>query len=304
LRRKLIQSKLPRYENVWPVLKGSEKKPDNWKDWPDGKQFALILTHDVEHKRGYERVLQLMEIEKELGFVSSFNFVPERDYIVEKELLNTLKENGFEYGVHGIYHDGKLFSSEEEFLKRADKINHYLKDWGAVGFRAPSMHRNFDLIGALDIKYDLSTFDTDPFEPQPDGVGTIFPFWVPSKRHKKGGYIELPYTLPQDSTIFIILKEKSIDIWKRKLDWIVEYNGMALLNLHPDYINFDNNYSQEEYPINHYIEFLSYIKNTYGGKHWNPLPYEMSYFLLEQNNYNSIPNILMANYKTEDLSKM
>ncbi len=175
IRRRVIYAKLTSYKTVWPILKGSEKKPDNWCGWPDGKEFALVITHDVEHQRGYDRVLNLMEVEKELGFVSSFYFVPERDYIVERELLNSLIQNGFEYGVHGLYHDGKLFSTEEEFLKRAKKINHYLKDWNTVGFRAPAMHHNLDLIGALDIEYDLSTFDTDPFEPQNDGVGTIFP---------------------------------------------------------------------------------------------------------------------------------
>jgi hypothetical protein len=30
-----------------------------------------------------------------------------------------------------------------------------------------------------------STFDTDPFEPQPDGMGTIFPFWVPNQDPQK-----------------------------------------------------------------------------------------------------------------------
>ena len=70
------------------------------------------------------------------------------------------------------------------------------------------MHHDLDLIGALDIQYDLSTFDTDPFEPQPDGVGTIFPFWVDNKRNKNGGYVELPYTLPQDFTPFILMREK------------------------------------------------------------------------------------------------
>jgi hypothetical protein len=34
------------------------------------------------------------------------------------------------------------------------------------------------------------------------------------------------------------MREKNIDIWKRKLDWIVENEGMALLITHPDYMNF------------------------------------------------------------------
>ena len=69
-------------------------------------------------------------------------------------------------------------------------------------------------------------------------MGTIIPFWV-SKDGFQKGYVELPYTLPQDFTLFILMKEKNIEIWKQKLDWIAEYGGMVLLNTHPDYMNFD-----------------------------------------------------------------
>ena len=221
-----------------------------------------------------------MRIEKEMGFVSSFNFVPERDYVVEKKLLDTLKSNGFEYGVHGLHHDGKLFSSETEFLERAKKINMYLNEWGAVGFRAPSMHHDLDLIGALDIKYDLSTFDTDPFEPQPDGVGTIFPFWVVNQRHKNGGYVELPYTLPQDFTPLILLREKSIRIWTNKVKWIVENNGMVLVNVHPDYIHFNGKIkSVEQYPEELYRNFLRFFLEKYKDLYWHVLPSEAANFI-------------------------
>lgn len=277
LRRRLIKNKLHRYKDVWPILIGSEKRPANWQKWPDNKKFALVLTHDVEHQKGYDKVPQLMEVEKRLGFVSSFNFVPERDYKVENNLLNTLKSNGFEYGVHGLHHDGKLFSSEQEFLRRVEKINQYLKDWGAAGFRAPSMHHNLDWIGELNIEYDLSTFDTDPFEPQSDGMGTIFPFWVPNKRHKNGGYVELPYTLPQDSTLYILMKETTPDIWINKTNWIAENNGMVLLNVHPDYIDFENaSKNYEKFNLNIYIEFLEYIKNNFSSEYWNALPIQLA----------------------------
>ena len=193
--------------------------------------------------------------------------------LVEKEVLLALKANGFEYGIHGLNHDGKLFSSEEEFFRRAQKINHYINEWNVSGFRAPAMHHNLDWIGALNIEYDLSTFDTDPFEPQPDGVGTIFPFWVENKRHKKLGYMELPYTLPQDFTTFILLRENSSTIWKEKTDWIAKNEGMVLLNVHPDYINFSSlPCSVEEYSIEIYTEFLQYIKDNFEGVFWNATP--------------------------------
>ncbi|MCG7853557.1 MAG: hypothetical protein MIO92_13640, partial [Methanosarcinaceae archaeon] len=70
------------------------------------------------------------------------------------------------------------------------------------GFHSPSMHRNLEWIHDLIVEYDQSTFDTDPFEPQPDGVRTIFPYWVQHHSIKKG-YVELPYTLPR--TIVFLL---------------------------------------------------------------------------------------------------
>ena len=38
-------------------------------------------------------------------------------------------------------------------------------------------------------------------------AGTIFPFWVESN-HDKKGYVELPYTLPQDFLLYILIAAK------------------------------------------------------------------------------------------------
>jgi len=274
LRQKLVSNRREKYKNVWPILPSSGNPPDNWYGWPDGKKFAFILTHDVELQSGHDKCIQLMQIEKESGFRSSFNFVPER-YIVSPDLRKELTENGFEVGVHGLNHDGKLFSSHSVFSKRAIKINEYLKQWNAIGFRAPAMHHNLDWQHELNIKYDLSTFDTDPFEPQSDGVSTIFPFWV-SKNGSNDGYWEFPYTLVQDFTLFVLMKEKNIDIWKRKLDWIAEKGGMALLNVHPDYLCFTGKSGVQEFPVQLYINFLKYVKERYDGQYWNVLPRELA----------------------------
>ncbi len=140
------------------------------------------------------------------------------------------------------------------------------------------MHHNLEWIHDLNIEYDASTFDTDPFEPQPDGVATIFPFLVRGNSDQRA-YVELPYTLPQDFTLFVLMKEKDIEIWKRKLDWIVTCGGMALLNTHPDYMNFDGKKGgMDEYPVGHYVEFLEYIKRKYEGIYWHILPREIARF--------------------------
>ena len=93
--------------------------------------------------------------------------------------------------------------------------------------------------------------------------------------HQKG-YVELPYTLPQDFLLFILMQEKNIDIWKKKLDWIVDHGGMALFIAHPDYMNFDKTPHYEEYPARYYEEFLEYIKSKYEGQYWHVLPREMA----------------------------
>jgi len=280
LRRKLVERQKEKYKNVWPILEKAGEKPDGWSGWADNKRFAVVLTHDVENQSGHDKCIKLMELEKKLGFCSSFNFVPER-YNVLESLRNELTSNGFEVGVHGLNHDGKLFSNKNIFDERAAKINCYIKEWNAVGFRAPAMHHNLEWIHKLNIEYDLSTFDTDPFEPQSDGVGTIFPFIVENEK-KQNSYVELPYTLVQDFTLFILMQEKDIKVWKNKMDWIAEKGGMVLVNVHPDYVNFNNENTAEEFPVEFYINLLKYIKNKYSGIYWHSLPKDVAKFVFNQ----------------------
>jgi len=72
------------------------------------------------------------------------------------------------------------------------------------------------------------------------------------------------------------MQENSPAIWLKKLDWIAEKGGMALVIVHPDYINFDNTSNLEEFPVKYYEDFLKYVKNKYEGKYWNALPREIA----------------------------
>lgn len=278
MRRKYANRKRLIHYQKWPIDSAAATKPDDWPGWPDQKQFALVLTHDVEKAKGYDKCRQLMTLEETHGFRSAFYFVPER-YKLTKNFINELKSKGFEIGVHGLKHDGKLYNSRSIFKKRADKINRYIYDWNCVGFRSPAMHHNLEWIHDLNIEYDMSTFDTDPFEPHSDGVGTIFPFVV---KHPtlQSTFIEIPYTLPQDFSTFIIFEEPNTDIWEKKLDWIVEQGGIAHLITHPDYMNFgDQQFSEEEYTYQHYERFLQYIKEKYQDLYWHALPKDVALYI-------------------------
>ena len=281
LRRQIARYKRRKYSHIWPIDPSIATPPEGWPGWwPDGKKFALVLSHDVDTQKGHDRVHRLMEIEMEQGFRSSFNFVPVK-YTVSESLLADLRNKGFQLGVHGLNHDGKLFFSKKIFNQRSVRINDFLKNWQAEGFTALSMLRKGEWLHDLNITHSISTFDTDPFEPQPDGAGTIFPLWV-QNCNKQKGYLELPYTLPQDHLIFIILQEESIDIWKKKLDWIAQNGGMVLLNTHSDFMSFDSEkLSHETYPVEYYIEFLEYISRNYCDQYWQVLPKEMARFWRE-----------------------
>jgi hypothetical protein len=275
IRRRIAFRKRQAHKELWPINHQAARAPKGWAGWPDGKKFALILCHDVDTAKGHDKCAKLMTLETQRGFRSSFNFVAE-GYRVSPDLRRSLTEAGFEVGVHGLRHDGSLFLSRKTFDQGAPRINSYLKDWGAVGFYSPAMYRNEEWISEFDIEYSCSTFDTDPFEPQHNEVGTIFPLWI-SHCSVASGYVEIPYTLPQDHCLFIIFKEKNIRTWTEKLDWIAENGGMVRLNAHPDYMRFDGvPLGLEEYPASFYREFLEYIKSRYAGQYWHVLPRDLA----------------------------
>lgn len=196
--------------------------------WPHGQQFAFVLTHDIETAEGQAFVRRVVELEADLGFRSSFNFVPER-YRLDTALIENLKRLGFEVGIHGLKHDGKLFRTKQLFEQRVQAINRYLERFDAVGFRTPLTHRHPEWMQLLAVEYDLSFFDTDPFEPIPGGTLSLWPF-------KLGRFWELPYTLVQDHTLTEVLGETTAKIWLDKVALIRQYHGMALVNSHPDYL--------------------------------------------------------------------
>jgi len=276
LRRARADGILKRNRETWPVNEAAAKVPQNWTGWPEGKSFAFVLTHDVESRVGVENVRKLAAIESRFGLRSAYNFIPEGPYQDPFHLRRWLADRGFEVGVHDLNHDGHLYTSRKQFRKKAARINDYLKQWGAVGFRSGFMLRELDWLHDLDLLYDASTFDTDPFEPQPEGAQTIFPFLV-KKGDGSPGYVELPYTLPQDSTLFLLLREQTPAIWMRKLDWIARHGGLALVNIHPDYIRFaDSRGRSWIYPASILEELLGYLDMAYAGRFWNPLPRELA----------------------------
>lgn len=227
--------------------------------FPSPYKTAIVLTHDVEEEGGFNLIPRVMEIEENLGFKSSWNIVPYK-YKIDTGIINLINNNGHEIGIHGYNHDGKLYYSEKIFNDRVSFINEAIKKYNAVGFRSPMVHRNLKWLQKLHILYDASCFDYDPYQPFPGGTGSIWPF-------KAGKFIELPYTLPQDHTLFYVLKQKDISIWVNKINWLIKNKGMILALTHPDYLETQNH-------LEMYRNLLIYLNEIKDG--WFCLPKEIA----------------------------
>jgi peptidoglycan/xylan/chitin deacetylase (PgdA/CDA1 family) len=223
--------------------------------WPGASQCAFVITHDVELDAGLRRAPALAALEQELGFTSCWNLVPER-YPIDWGIVNELRQQGFEIGIHGLKHDGRLFQSHALFTERMKAIERYAGEWGAEGFRSPSTLRNAVWMSDMQFSYDSSFPDTDPYEPQPGGCCSIWPYFL-------GPMVELPLSLPQDHTLFEILQHKDIAVWKKKIEWIAAHGGIAMVNVHPDYMLTDER-------LSFYRDLLLYMKDQSGVWHVQP----------------------------------
>ena len=198
--------------------------------WPEGATSCAIMTHDVETASGVRSCSYLMDMEDAFGIKGSFQIIPEQRYEVTDDFLNSIRQRGFEVVVHDLNHDGQLFRDKDQFLQRAAKINSYKERFGASGFRAAVLYRRQLWFDALDFSYDMSVPNVAHLDPQRGGCCTVMPYFV-------GKILELPVTTTQDYTLFNILNDYSIDLWKKQIDLIMEKHGLISFIVHPDYVN-------------------------------------------------------------------
>lgn len=84
-----------------------------------------------------------------------------------------------------------------------------------------------------------------------------------------GKILEIPVTTTQDYTLFHLLNERSIDLWRAQIDLILAKNGLASFIVHPDYI-----IEQETRSV--YEKLLGDLKDLRSGTDiWFALPGEI-----------------------------
>lgn len=221
-----------------------------------GKKYALCLTHDVDTSDGFNKITEFVEIEQDLGFVSTF-FLPAFHYDIDFKLLKLIEGFGFEIGIHGYNHDGRLpFTNLQEIdrkLKKSiDKFREHVK---VFGYRSPSFLRTPNLYKILEkyFLYDSSAPDTLnlSFKTSFDGCGSVFPY-------QRGNILEIPVTISNDADLLIYgyNPEQILRIWREKINFIRNIGGTATVLTHTD-----PHFSGNKKMLELYRKFLKEIKS-------------------------------------------
>jgi hypothetical protein len=241
--------------------KGADSVPFVW-FWPEGARGCLLMTHDVETEAGRDFCAELMDLDDSYGIKASFQIVPEGRYEVSSTFLDSVRKRGFDYGIQDLNHDGRLFDSREEFLRRADAINRYAAQHAVKGFRAAVLYRKPDWFDRLNFSYDMSIPNVARVDPQRGGCCTVMPYFI-------GEILELPVTTTQDYTLFHLLNERSIDLWRTQVELILKKNGLVSFIIHPDYVI-------EAEARSVYVKLLDHLRKLRAEKHlWLGLPAEI-----------------------------
>lgn len=241
---------------------GLERIPFIW-FWPESFSSCAIMTHDVEDSSGRDFCSYLMDLDESFGIHSAFQVVPERRYSVSASFLDNITSRGFEINIHDFNHDGRLYADHVEFLRRAQHINSYAKQYGAQGFRSGILYRNADWYDIFDFSYDMSLPNVAHLDPQRGGCCTVMPYFI-------GKLVELPVTTTQDYTLFHILGDYSIDLWKKQIALIRENYGLISFIVHPDYI-------VAKRARDTYTALLGYLAQLQAdGKIWTALPRDVA----------------------------
>jgi hypothetical protein len=239
---------------------GKDRIPFIW-FWPEGATSAAIMTHDVETTEGRDFCQTVMDIDDSFGIKASFQIVPEQRYEVPPGFLKSITDRGFEAAVQDLNHDGFLYKNRQQFIARAAKINAYGRQWRASGFRAAILYRRQEWFDALEFSYDMSVPNVAHLDPQRGGCCTVMPYFV-------GNLLELPVTTTQDYSLFHILKDYSIGLWKQQIDLVMEKHGLISFIVHPDYITT----SRERETYEALLAHLTRLREENGV--WMPTPNE------------------------------
>ena len=100
----------------------------------------------------------------------------------------------------------------------------------AAALLSAVLYRNQEWYDLLEFEYDMSVPNVAHLDPQRGGCCTVMPYFV-------GKVLELPVTMTQDYSLFYILNDYSLRLWKQQIDLILQKHGLINMIVHPDYLD-------------------------------------------------------------------
>lgn len=212
----------------------------------------LLITHDLDSAEGLRNLVEkFLPLERRFG-VRSTNYIVPCGWKIDYALLDEVKAQGHEIGIHGFDHSNKTpFASPEERKKRLEAAKPLIEKYEIKGYRAPSLVRTKELLSDLTnyYVYDSSIPTSGGIFPVPqNGCATARPF-------KINNLWEIPVSLPRDGSLLFLgySAPDILEIWKNCASKISASNGLITLLMH-----CENRFSGRLHIFKIYEKFLEW----------------------------------------------
>jgi peptidoglycan/xylan/chitin deacetylase (PgdA/CDA1 family) len=213
----------------------------------------VLLTHDIDSPKGLRNLHDMfLPIEESFGMRSA-NYVVPCGWPVDPGLVRALTDRGHEIGVHGYDHANRTaFVSDTERRKRLKAGHAFAHEYGAVGYRAPSLLRTRALMEDLQTlyRYDSSIPTSGgPFPVPNNGCASARPW-------RFGRMWELPLSMPRDGSLrFLGHSPTQIGtLWRDAAAYIAQSGGIVNLLTH-----CEPGFSGNEPMLREYRSFLEWL---------------------------------------------
>ncbi len=263
--RQWVNSFEPSSDVLFLILRGLYEefvRPGvRWHTVPDGKQTALLLSHDLDARESFRNSEKFARMEKQEGVTSTF-FVTTKNFTDETDIgyysganiesLKKIKELGFDLGSHSVSHskqfeffqfgDLSVNSANYQPLKEKSilgevKVSKELLDQDipgqrTVGFRAGELAyppRLLTALSAAGYLYDSSFSANNILSNYP-----FFGFAIRRLGSAETPIVEVPVTL-DDSMGFLTAENRHEvqGIWEDVIVANAENNAVTCLLIHP-----------------------------------------------------------------------
>ncbi len=265
-------------------LRMCQKKGLPWiQKWycPGEKKFMVFLSHDVDEiewswrrkllmavkhpstltggRKHYWGFDEIMDLEKEMGFRSTFFFVAKKrhkrdpPYSIEDvaDICNELRKGSWEIGVHGSY----LSYNRKEFLEEEKRILQSTVGEDIIGVRQHFVNFDPDITFKIQESTDFAYDSTIGFnEISGFAPGICHPY-----RFAGLSLLELPLMV-MDGQLFWhekLSREGAVQEVSKLLATVEEYNGFLTLDWH------QRSFDEYSFPgwAETYTEVLSHLKS-------------------------------------------